>query len=94
MDSQEIPLSAVPGVPEGVLRKLKARWVSSADQLVALGTSATNIKALAQELGLDETETHRILDAAKAVLGPEKSADLQRPVDTSRYPLGVEKPKG
>ena len=93
MDAEETPLARVPGVPDEVVRKLKGRWITSADQLVALGASATNIKALATELGITETETRQIVSAARAVLDPATSAALERPVDTRRYPLGAQKPK-
>ena len=39
--AEETPLARVPGLPEDVVRKLKGRWITSADQLVALGASVT-----------------------------------------------------
>jgi hypothetical protein len=93
MAAKETPLTGVPGLSEDVVRKLKGRWITSADQLVALAASPQSLKSLATELGIDEGETKRMVHAARSVLDPATSAALDRPVDTRKYPLGVRNPK-
>jgi len=93
MADKETPLASVPGLSEDVVRKLKGRRITSADQLVALGASPENLKALATELGIDEGESKRMVHAARSVLDPATAAALARPVDTRKYPLGVRNPK-
>lgn len=92
MDSQETRLRGLPGVPDDVIRKLEQRWITSADQLVALGATQANLKALAAELGVSDDEAALIVSAARRALDPAKADALQRPVDTSKYPLGATKP--
>src|ERR1700741_30323 len=93
MAQEDIPLTKVPGLSDNVVRRLQNRWITTADELVSLGTASANLPALAAELGVSENDVIEIIDAAKSLFSPERLARLQRPVDTSRYPLGIERPE-
>jgi hypothetical protein len=93
MAQEEFPLSEVPGISDNVVQRLQKRWITTAGELVSLGARSENLRALAAELGLSERDVAQIVDAAKSLFSSERVARLQRPVDTSKYPLGLERPQ-
>lgn len=93
MSDRETPLANVSAIPPDVVKQLAARWITSAEQLVALGGSEERVKALSQQLGLTHPETTRVLDAAATALDPATAESLRRPVDINRYRTGARQPK-
>jgi hypothetical protein len=93
MDSHDIPLERVSSIPRVAIEKLASRWITTVEQLVALGGTDGGVKALATELGISEGETRALLQSARAALDPSAAAALEHPVDTSRYPLGARTPR-
>jgi len=92
MPTDETPLDDIPGISREVVSALAARWITSVEQLVSIGNSDAGVRSLASELGASEGEARSLLDAARRVLDPATLARLDRPVDTSRRPLGARKP--
>jgi hypothetical protein len=85
----DTPLHAVPGwTPESVERLAKA-WITSAEQVVALGSTPGGLGSLAEQLGVSEDEARRLVEAARDALHPTVRAEMEEPVDTSEYGLGV-----
>lgn len=92
MDRSETPLEGIAAIPRDIVTKLAGRWITSAEQLVAIAGSGSGVTSLSRELGIDEGETRSVLEAARSALDPATIAKLERPVDTSRYPLGAHRP--
>jgi hypothetical protein len=93
MSDRETPLADVSAIPPNVVKQLAARWITSAEQLVALGGSEERVKALSEQLGLTRPETTKVLDAAATALDPATAESLRRPVDINRYRTGARQPK-
>jgi hypothetical protein len=92
MPTDETSLEHVTGISREVVSALSARWITSVEQLVAIGNSDAGVRSLASELGTSEDDVRSLLDAARRALDPATVARLERPVDTSRRPLGARKP--
>jgi hypothetical protein len=92
MSTRETPLASVPSIPPDVIKRLAGRWITSVEQLVALGGSEARVRSLADDLALTPSETQALLDRAASTLDPATAAALRRPVDTSRYRTGAHKP--
>ena len=93
MAEKQTPLAASAGIPPDALRRLGDLWITTAEQLVAHANTEGGMDALARELMLSDTETRRIVDAARASLPPGAIAEAERRVDTSKYSLGAAPPK-
>jgi hypothetical protein len=93
MSAEETPLTKVPKLQPGVIKRLQGRWITSAEQLVGLGASPEGVRSLAKELDVSESTMADYLRSARGILRPEVVEALERPVDTSRYPLGAAKPR-
>ena len=85
----DTPLDGVPGwTPEYVERLAKA-WITSAEQVVALSATPGGVRSLAEQLGVSEDEARDLVEAARNTLQPTVRAEMEKPVDTSEYGLGV-----
>lgn len=88
----ETPLERVPGWSRDHVARMKNSWITSAEQVVALGATPHGLRSVAQQLHVSEQEAKRLLDSARAQLPPEVLAEMEAEVDTSDYGLGVMPP--
>jgi hypothetical protein len=89
----DTPLESVPGWSEGQVAQMKQSWITTAEQVVALGATRNGIRSLAEQLEVSEDEARGLVEAARAKLAPATRADLEKAVDTSEYGLGVLPPR-
>ena len=73
--------------------KMKDVWITTAEQVVALGATPNGVRSLSEQLDVDLDEAQRLLAAARAHLSPAARRELDQPADTSDYGLGVLPPE-
>jgi hypothetical protein len=83
------PLTTVQGWSKAHVDRLAPHWITSAEQIVGMGSAPQGIKALAQHLGVTETEMHHLIACARAALPPSVAAELDKGVDPSQRGLGA-----
>jgi hypothetical protein len=88
----ETPLDAVSGFSEDVIQRLRALWISTAEQLVATAATPGGMHLLAEELQLSQEAASRLVSAARASLPPTVAAEMNSSVDPSDYGLGAVQP--
>lgn len=89
---KDVPLESIDEWPPELVAKLKELWITSAEQVVAAGATASGISALAEHLNISEDQATRLIAAARSRLSPEVAAEMETPVDTSDYGIGAIKP--
>ena len=88
----ETPLEKIKEWPEELVRRLKQSWITTAEQVVAASATPGGLHSLAEQLEVPEEEAVRLVSAARAHLNPAVVAQLEQPIDTRAYGLGVLKP--
>lgn len=89
----DTPLGTVPGWTPAYVNRMKAVWITTAEQIAALAATPRGVTSLAEQLGVADAEASRLAEAARAALPPERRAELDVPVDTSDYGLGARRPR-
>jgi hypothetical protein len=69
--------------------RLREVWITSAEQVVALAATAGGITSLTSHLRTTEDRARELVDRARAALDPQRLRELDTPVDTREYGLGV-----
>jgi hypothetical protein len=69
--------------------RLRDVWITTAEQVVALAATAGGVTSLADHLHTTEDRARELVDRARAALDPQRLRELDTPVDTSEYGLGV-----
>ena len=92
-DHDETPLSRVPGLSEATRRRLHDHWITSAEQIVGLASTADGPRTLARALDVDERPARQLIEQCRAALSPEVAASLARPADVSHFGLGATRPR-
>ena len=59
----------------------------------SLGAAPQGVASLAKELRVSEAAVRDYLRSARSILDVDVVAALERPVDTSKYPLGMRVPR-
>jgi hypothetical protein len=90
----ETPLESVPGWSAAHVARMGASWITTAEQVVALSATDGGVSSLAAQLEVPEDVVERMVDSARARLAPTVRAEMEHPVDTSEYGLGVHRPGG
>ncbi len=85
----ETPLTDVGGWSSEHIGRLRDAGVTSAEQVVALAATPGGLTSLAEQLQADEERVRGLVDRARAVLAPPTRDELERPVDTREFGLGV-----
>jgi hypothetical protein len=88
----DTPLAAVPGWSSKHIDRLQAAWITTAEQVVALGATADGIQSLSEQLQVSPDETRRLVELAARALSEDVRAEMEAPVDTSNYGLGARRP--
>ncbi len=85
----DIPLDKVPNWSKEQVARLKDLWITTAEQVVALGATRDGAQALAEHLAISDSEMRRLIDSARATLAPDVQTAMEKRVDTSEYGLGA-----
>jgi hypothetical protein len=85
----DTPLTNVPGWTQEHVDRLAQSWITSAEQVVAVSATPGGLRSLAEQLGVSEDEAQPLVEAARNTLRPGVRAEMEAPVDTSEYGLGV-----
>ncbi|MFL5734232.1 MAG: hypothetical protein ACJ78Q_13675 [Chloroflexia bacterium] len=88
----DTPLESLPGWSKDQIESMKKAWITSAEQVVAIGATSRGIKSLAEQLGVSEREAESLVEQARAALTPAVRAEMEEPVDTSEFGLGARRP--
>ncbi len=86
---EQTPLSTVDGWSADHVKKMQDVWITTAQQVVALGATEGGIPALSRQLGISPERARELLDAASAALTPDERSELSRRSDTSNLGLGA-----
>ena len=89
---EETPLEAVTGWSPEHISRMKGAWITTAEQVVALGATSNGVQSLSEQLNVSRSEASRLLELARSALSTEARAEMETPVDTSNYGLGVTRP--
>jgi hypothetical protein len=82
-------LESVEGWTADNVSKMKAIWITTAEQVVALGATPNGLRSLSEQLNVDLDEAQQLLAAARARLSPAARREMDQPADTSDLGLGV-----
>ena len=69
-------------------------WITTAEQVVALGATGKGLQSLSEQLQVDIDEARQLYMAARDQLSPAALRELDQPADTSNFGLGVLPPPG
>ena len=89
--SPETPLERIDDLPEETCQKLKARWITTVEQLVAQAATPEGKSHLAALLAADAAGIEGLLARARALLEPGLVAQLERETPQD-HGLGALKP--
>jgi hypothetical protein len=90
----DTPLEAVRGWSPDQVARMKAAWITTAEQVVALSATASGLQSLSEQLQMSRDEARRLVDLARSVLSAETRAEMEQTADTSDYGLGAVRPPG
>ena len=85
----DTPLHDVPGWTQEHVERLAQAWITSAEQVVAVSATPGGLRSLAEQLGVSADDAQPLVEAARDSLQPGVRAEMEEPVDTSEYGLGV-----
>jgi len=75
--------------PPETLKRLSGRWITTAEQLVAIAATDGGMSALAEQTGLTLQVLEPLLDRTRGALPASVRATLSKPADTSRFTTGA-----
>lgn len=90
--SKEIQLSALPEWDKNLIELLKEKWITTADQIIAICSSQEGLEQFAEYSGLSIVELQNLIDRTKSHFSSERLQELTRKIDTSKYGLGAREP--
>ena len=93
MPSASILLEAIPGWPKAQVNKLKQRWITTAEQVVAIGATPDGLHSLARQLSVSEDEIKQLISLARIRLTDAERVRVDVPADTSQFGTGARSPK-
>ena len=83
------PLTAISEWSKGHAQALSEKWITTAEQVVGIGSTADGVKSLAEQLGVTETEMRHLLRKAKEAIPPATQERLATRADTTQRGLGA-----
>jgi hypothetical protein len=89
---QTTPLNAVNGWPRNHVTKLVQKWITTADQVVAIAATPNGLKSLASQLDISESEMRRLVNLARSALSERALSLLEEKLDASQFGLGAKLP--
>ena len=85
----DTPLEQISDWSKDYVSKAKESWITTAEQVVALAATAGGVRSLSEQLQISEDKTRELVDSARKALSPAVRAEMEAPVDTRDYGLGV-----
>ena len=85
----DTPLRDVPGWTDEHVERMEQSWITTAEQVVALAATPGGLRSIAEQLRVSEDAARPLVEAARNALRPAVRAEMEEPVDTSEYGLGV-----
>ena len=85
----ETPLKSVEGWTDDLVEKMRASWVTTAEQLIGIAHTTSGLQSIAAQLQTDLGRTRTLVSAARAKLPEATRRELERPADTSDLGLGA-----
>jgi hypothetical protein len=85
----ETELHRVPGWSAENVARLGNSWISSAEQVVAIGVTSGGVQSLAEQMGISEQETQRLISLARAALTPETRSEMGQRFDSNERGMGA-----
>jgi hypothetical protein len=85
----ETPLESVQGWTDDLVGLMRASWVTTAEQLVGIASTSSGMQSIAEQLHTDLGRAKSLVGAARARLPEATRQELEQPVDTSDFGLGV-----
>lgn len=79
--------------PLRAVAALREAWITTAEQVVAAGSTDGGVATIVNQTGLDEQEVVSLLEKTKNCLAPDSAERMSRPADTSHQFLGALDPK-
>jgi hypothetical protein len=92
-DISETPLDLVDGWTADYVSKMNEVWITTAEQVVALGATDGGVRAISEQLRIESDAARKLLDAARASVPVAARDELEHPADTSDFGLGVLPPR-
>ena len=90
----ETELNAVPGWTPEQVAKLATSWITSAEQVVAVGVTDGGVRSLAEQLDVSDDEMQRLIGQARLALSPEARTTMGQRVSTFERGLGARPTNG
>ena len=82
-------MDLVDGWTDDYVRKMNDVWITTAEQVVALGATDGGVRAISEQLGIEPGPARELLEAARANLSAAARNELEQPADTREFGLGV-----
>jgi hypothetical protein len=92
MEKRPTDLNQIPGLSSDLVSALESAWITTADQVVAVGATDTGKSALADLMGLSRREVEHLLDSARQVLPPDVRREMEEVVESDLYGKGAVPP--
>ena len=86
-------MDSVEGWTADNVSNMKDLWITTAEQVVALGATPNGVRSLSEQLQVDLDEAQQLMAAARAHLSSSARRELDQPADTSEFGLGVLPPE-
>jgi len=89
----ETPLKSVEGWTDDLVAKMRASWVTTAEQLIGIAHTKRGMQSIAELLETDLGKTRKLVGVARAKLPEATRRELDHPADTSDLGLGALPPQ-
>lgn len=87
------PLTAISEWNQGHAKTLSKNWITTAEQVVGIGSTVAGVNSLAEQLGVTHAEMHHLLQKAKDAIPPAVRERLASRADTGQRGLGALPPE-
>jgi hypothetical protein len=85
----DTPLENIPNWSKEHISRMKEAWVTTAEQVVALGATEGGLTSIAEQLSISEDAARKLVESASAVLSPDALEKMGQPSETDEYGLGA-----
>ena len=83
------PLENIENWSKEHVARMKESWVTTAEQVVALGATEGGMTSIAEQLKVSENEARKLVDSAEAGLSPEAKAEMAKFQNNEDFGLGA-----
>lgn len=90
--ADEIELAGLGFWPNDALDRLRASWITTAEQILAIAATTDGLVALTRQTGLGSGELVKLVEHTRQMVAPELRERLSKPADTSKFGTGAVDP--